>query len=70
MNSYANNDNLLFVPGAPGFVTFSKIRFTAATDASNIGFANPGAKANGCGVALWQDMLKDLGVVLAFHPLR
>ena len=25
VNSYANNHNLLFVPGAPGFVTFPKL---------------------------------------------
>jgi hypothetical protein len=41
VGSYANNDNLLFVPGAPGFLTFGGITFTTATDAFNIGFANP-----------------------------
>jgi len=27
LNSYASNNNLLFVPGAPAFVTFSGITF-------------------------------------------
>ena len=41
VNSYASNDNILSFPAAPGFVTFSGITFTTATDAFNIGFLNP-----------------------------
>ena len=41
VGSYANNDNLLFVPGAPGSLTLGGITFTTATDTFNIGFVNP-----------------------------
>jgi hypothetical protein len=41
VNSYASNDNILSFPAAPGFITFSGISFTTATDAFNLAFVDP-----------------------------